>query len=247
MTVYLTISCRFSGSWLPWQTSCLPWSQELSVACCPPTIRIGCCPPGRHCSRTHHRCLAASSQKVYTTAQLSFQHFCQSLQVPAMPAGEQVLLLYVADLFQRVCHSTVRSYLAAIRHMHLAHGLPNPLQGLPRLELALKGLKRRKPQSGDSRLPITPLVLTIIGRSLSQHCRDQYDQLMLWAACCLGFFAFLRSGEFTLPGGTAFDPDRHLSPADILVDNPGNPTTMRIHLRCSKMDQTHSGVDLFVG
>lgn len=70
---------------------------------------------------------------------------------------------------------------------------------------------------------------------------------MLWAACCLGFFAFMRSGELTLPPGTAFDPSIHLSPSDIAVDDSLNPTVLRVHLKASKTDQTRSGTDLYIG
>lgn len=157
-----------------------------------------------------------------------------------------MLLLYVAHLSLKVCHTTVRSYLSAIRHMHLAKGLPDPLKYAPRLDLALKGLRRRKPRAGDTRLPITPWVLSIIGQSLVQHY-SSYDQAMLWAACCLGFFAFLRSGELTMPEGVQFDPTRHLTPQDLAIDNRTNPTAIQIHLKSSKTDTARKGVDLIIG
>ena len=96
--------------------------------------------------------LAPSSQRAYESAQRSFIQFCSSLRLPMMPTTVQVLLLYVADISQRVCHVTARSYLAAICHMHLAAGLPDPLLHANRLSLAVKGLKRRKPRGNDTRL-----------------------------------------------------------------------------------------------
>lgn len=147
---------------------------------------------------------------------------------------------------QRVCHSTIRSYLSAIRHLHLEKGLQDPLVGKTRLDLALKGMRRRKPRARDVRLPITPLVLSMIGRSLVQNAQ-QYEQLLIWAACCLGYFAFMRSGELTIPAGVTFDPTIHLTPKDITVDDIHQPTILRIHLKASKTDVTRQGVDLFVG
>lgn len=190
--------------------------------------------------------LAASSQKAYCSSQAAFARFCQSLQMPVMPAGEQLLLLYVAHLSQRVRHGTARSYLSAIRHMHLAAGFVDPLKDAPRLELALKGLRRRKPRAGDTRLPITPLILSVLGRTLVQS-GDGYDHLLLWAACCLVFFAFMRSGELVTPAGVPFNPELHLTPLDIAVDSLQNPRALRIHLKSSKTDQTRQGVDLFIG
>ncbi len=121
--------------------------------------------------------------------------------------------------------------------MHRSQGLPDPLKQTNRLDLALKGLKRRKPRAEDTWLPITPLTLSIIGQSLVRHF-DLYDRLLVWAACCLGFFAFMRSGELTVPAGVPFDPEVHLTPMDVAVDCQQNPTTLRIRLKVSKTDQS---------
>ena len=43
---------------------------------------------------------------------------------------------------------------------------------------------------------------------------------MLWAACCTGFFGFLRSGEFTCQSLRAYSM---LSPRDVPVDSPQHP------------------------
>ena len=193
-----------------------------------------------------HDSLAPSSQRTYASAQQAFVQFCHSLQVPALPAHEQVLLLYIADLSQQVVHSTVRSYLLAIRHMHLSNGFPDPLKDRPCLDFALQGFKRRKPPSVDTRLPITPFVLSILGHSLTLM-PDHYKQIMLWAACCLGSFAFMRSGEFTLLPGVSFDLSRHLSPSDVTVDNVSQLSIVCVHLKVSKTDTTGAGVDIFIG
>ena len=190
--------------------------------------------------------LAASSQRAYASAQATFSRFCGTLGIPVCPASEQVLLLFVADMSQRVCHSTIRSYLSAVRHLHLASGFQDPLVGATRLELALKGLRKRKPRARDARLPITPLVLSIVGRTLAQN-PDGYECLLLWAACCLGFFAFMRSGEITVPSGVSFDQSRHLTPRDISVDSMVSPSVLRVHLKSSKTDPTRRGVGLFIG
>ena len=143
---------------------------------------------------------------------------------------------------QRVCHSTIRVYLSAIRHAHLERGLQDPLQGKTRLDLALKGLRRRHPRTADAHLPITPLILTAIGHSLKNN-GDAYEQLLVWAACCLGFFAF----EFTVPAGSIFDHTTHLTPRDIAVDSLQSPTMLKVRLKASKTDPTRRGVDLFIG
>ena len=107
---------------------------------------------------------------------------------------------------------------------------------MPQLELALRGT--RKEQAGQpkpSRLPITPAILWKM-RQVWDRQAANWDHVMLWAACCLGFFGFLRSGELTAPEEGEFDPRQHLSFQDIVVDDPVNPRTMSIHIKQSKTD-----------
>lgn len=70
---------------------------------------------------------------------------------------------------------------------------------------------------------------------------------MFWAACCLGFSAFLRSGEFTVKSARAFDPDWDMSPNDIAVDSIETPKRMYVRIKGSKTDQLRQGVTLVVG
>ena len=175
-----------------------------------------------------------------------YTDFCASYGKEPLPASEQLLILFVAELSLRVCHSTARTYLAAVRHMHISQGHGDPLKGCPRLELVLKGLKRQRPRAQDSRLPITPWILLQIKRVLARD-PSRWDNVLIWAACCLGFFAFLRSGEFTVQSMQQFDASWHLTPRDISVDSIENPSILKIHLKGSKMDQTKIGLDIYIG
>ena len=68
---------------------------------------------------------------------------------------------------------------------------------------------------------------------------------MLWAACCLGFFGFLRAGEFTI--NSPFDPTVHLTVNDIQADSLVNPCSFRIYIKCSKTDPFRQGCYVFIG
>ena len=50
--------------------------------------------------------------------------------------------------------------------------------------------------------------------------------MMLWAACTLAFFGFLKSGEITVPSDAAFDAVCHLTPADVQVDSREPPALL---------------------
>ena len=118
---------------------------------------------------------------------------------------------------------------------------------MPMLELILRG--SRKEQSGDqkrSRLPITPSILEQLRRVWNKDPSDR-DNVMLWAACCVGFFGFLRSGELTAPEKEEFDPKQHLTVNDIAIENPANPRTISIRIEQSKTDPFRQGVTIYLG
>ena len=70
---------------------------------------------------------------------------------------------------------------------------------------------------------------------------------MMWAACCLAFFGFLRSSEFTVPSQATYDNEVHFSPKDIAVDNKTNPQLLKVTIKQSKTDPFRQGVTLFLG
>lgn len=59
---------------------------------------------------------------------------------------------------------------------------------------------------------------------------------MFWAACNLGYFAFLRSDEFTVPNLASFFTALHLGVQDIAVDSDANPSCLRIRIKAAKTD-----------
>ena len=163
-----------------------------------------------------------------------------------MPAPEDVLILYAAQLSLRLSHASIRTYFSAVRNLHIMHRAGDPLVGKLRLSLCLRGIKRMSARPGDRRLPITPYILSVIRRSLDSHPEDP-DNVMFWAACCMGFFAFLRSAEFTVPSLSGFDPTVHLSPEDVATDSHTNPSVVVIKIKASKCDQFKQGVSVCVG
>ena len=96
---------------------------------------------------------------------------------------------------------------------------------------------------GLSRLPrssllfsIAPLCPSWVQRgqsSTSDQCLWEILQL-LQAVCCLGFFGFLRSVEFTCPSLNLFQ-DHMLSPREVLVDSLSQPSVVAVCLRWSKI------------
>ena len=77
------------------------------------------------CSRVH-RAMA----KTYNSAQKCKIDFCIQYGFSAMPADEEMLLLYVAYLdHSKLCPGSIRVYLVAVQSLHIEEGWENPLEG----------------------------------------------------------------------------------------------------------------------
>ena len=113
------------------------------------------------------------------------------------------------------------------------------------LSLVLKGIQRSTPQhTRATRLPITPEILHKIYALWSNHPLT-FDRVMLWAAFCVGYFAFMRSGEFTSTSNV--EDNGGLLVSDVTVDSRHNPQVVTLLLRRSKTDPFGAGTQLHVG
>ena len=137
--------------------------------------------------------------------------------------------IFIAN--EKLCHSTIKCYLAAIRHLNIAEGYGNPhISHMARLKQVLKGIKALQSKSkvpmSTPRLPITLALLTKLKEAWANHPEGR----MLWASAFLCFFGFLRSGELTIPSDLAYDEGAHLSFNDIAVDSTQVPRLLRVCL-----------------
>ena len=148
-----------------------------------------------------------------------------------------------------MAYASIRVYLSGVRFLQIANGLPDPhLSTFPTLEYVLRGIHRLPPTNPRRpRRPITPEIMFSLFTAWSRAPQEtQYDAAMLWAACCTGFFGFMRAGEFTCSSWQTFTPDM-LSPRDVTVDSHQTPSVVSVHLRRSKTDPFGNGVTIYLG
>ena len=168
-----------------------------------------------------------------------------------MPTSESTLLLFVSYLASyNLSYPTIKVYLAGICSLHVVsgHDVTFHNQLTPRLHQVLKGIRKEKASTLPSRLrrPITRDIMLKIKVTLLKS-PNSYHNIMMWVACCLAFFGFLRSSEFTIPTQSGYDPEVHLSPKDVAVDNRAKPRMLKVIIKQSKTDPFRQGVTLCLG
>ena len=191
--------------------------------------------------------LAPSTRQVYASAQRQFLDFCSQdtpfePSQPLLPASEQTLMRFCTHLADRLHHSSIKVYLSAVRSLHIDYGFSDPIVNRLQLQRLLRGIKRHQGPNLPQRQPVTADLMSVLHTSLEFI---NPDSVMLWAACCLGFFGFLRAGEFTTNG--TFDPSVHLTAADLQVDSSTNPRSFRVLIKCAKTDPFRQGCFIYLG
>jgi hypothetical protein len=99
------------------------------------------CPPGDlNADIEYYLALSitASTQQTYNSGEKQFINFCylyRPIQSQMMPADENTLIQFVAYLAKSIKHSSIKGYLAAVRHLHIRNGFELDLKKYVRLQL----------------------------------------------------------------------------------------------------------------
>ena len=128
---------------------------------------------------------------------------------------EDVLIYFIAycQSFLGLQFSTIKLYLACVRHFGITHTNRNPLvdqyrNQLLRLCNVLQSVKNADPKPARMKLPMTYVLLARMFNCLKNGIFNSVTDLVLQTACVVAFFGFLRCREFTCK--TNFDSNIHL-------------------------------------
>ena len=184
--------------------------------------------------------LRGNTHRTYNSAQRKYLKFCAEFNHIALPTNNELLLKYVAFLYQEGLKGTsIKVYLSAVRSLHVFSNLAPPVYN-EKLLLALKGAVRLS-RPPDRKLPITYQIL----KEIFPFLEFRHNALLLKAVMSMSFFGCFRSGELCLPDGICFNPMIHLTYDCITLDPVTR--TVNVLLRSSKTDVLDQGVNIKVG
>jgi len=153
---------------------------------------------------------------------------------------ETTLVQYAAYLARSIKYSSIKSYLAAVCHLHIRNGYDLDFKKYPRLQQICKGIKRAQGCSTRVRLPITIHHLKLFFSLLTIPHTSNYNSLMIGAAMTLAFFGFMRLGELTC--NSKFSFETRLSPSDVrFLPSLSQSDYMSIQVKISKTDPFRIG------
>ena len=149
--------------------------------------------------------LSDSTRRVYRAGWNRFLSFARAFSLPATPVTTESAILFAAYLgSEGLSVSTIESYLTALRHFRVVTDPHCTLPTLhsPYMKVLLRGIRRVQAKQAPARvrLPITTSLMRRIKAQLSIPPAS-YLKVLIWAACSVGFFGFLRAGEFLVPDG----------------------------------------------
>ncbi|PPQ83082.1 hypothetical protein CVT24_012140, partial [Panaeolus cyanescens] len=187
----------------------------------------------------------ASLSSSGTGSQLPHDKAMRPARGQPLPASSEAIAEWIGDMvFRNLSSSTIRSYISALRSLHIDLGLPYTAFDSPVLQRVLRGAKRLLGSKQVLRkLPINLEILQKI--SATTPTSPTIDDLVFDAAIKLAWSGFLRCGEFTTK--SKFSPSTNLT-RDSIDFKPSfdDADHIKLTLPSSKTDTFRKGVTITI-
>jgi hypothetical protein len=146
------------------------------------------------------------SERGYASALRAYTRYCFLREEPAFPADEIFVAGYIIHMCSSISVSSLKVYLAAIKHFQELEGHNWDLRGNEMVRRALRFVKRRHPRPTIAlKFPLSTQVLRSIFPCMPgwpNWSFMSHDDRVIIAATTIAVCAFLRGGEFLVYPGS---------------------------------------------
>lgn len=159
----------------------------------------------------------------YRTAERLLLKCCKERKITyQLPTTQQTILTFIHWLatVRKIKASTINTYLAGIRQLHISKGIPPPIIKSELVTLITRGMhnidnRHTSTSKKKSRQPFTVEKMRILKHRLREWNTSTEQQLLVWAVCTLAFCGAFRIGELLSKHESTFDPAYSLLSEDI--------------------------------
>ena len=185
------------------------------------------------------RSIADSSARTFEPGIAAYREFCHTHDVISASPSAEDIILFATYLGHSRSVSTVKVYLAAVRHHLMSQAASIDCLHSTRLAAVLRGMERSQRPAMSSRRGITTADLQILHQYLTRSNYSAEDKAMLWACITTAFYGLLRASECLAPDAVHVEADRTLVWRSLTVD----ATQATIRLGRTKTSQDgHGGI-----
>jgi hypothetical protein len=140
----------------------------------------------------------------------------------SIPFDKRKTLIFIDWLVRvrKLKGSTINSYLAGVRQLHVVKGLDPPNIRSSLVKLVLKGIENRdgiqkRSRTKVGRLPMTMNMMLLFKNTIANSDIGKTDKKLLWAVATVAFAGAFRIGEILSKHESTFDPDFTLLSKDV--------------------------------
>ena len=177
-----------------------------------------------------------SMHRAYSSGLLVWHIYCDKRSVPEslqVPAHHSHIASFVASLVGTYSGSAISNYLYGLRAWHLLHCMDWKLNTLE-MEALLEGAAKLAPNSSKhkARQPYTLDFIAKVGKKLDL-CLP--FNAAVYACLSVIFYSVARDSEVTVPWLNAFDPTKHVTPANLqMSSNQDRAEVAMLHIPHTK-------------
>lgn len=181
----------------------------------------------------------------YKTAKRMLAMCCKENNIKReLPITESTTLIFIHWLatVRKLKVGTINNYLAGVRQLHLANGMPDPGIRSATVNTIVKGAQNKEARDrlaskANVRQPITEEAMAALKRNLRNWNQSSTNQRLIWAVATSLYHGMFRIRELVADKEEEFDPAFTLLTENVCILDQGEFGSIQFQLKAPKEDK----------